>query len=119
MTIATPRQACARAARHLIVLSSLCLLAGAAQAASVENPPVNSMMNRAHELEANGHYAEASRLYAAASNAGHGPASYRMGELLMSDRPGVHHDYVAAVHYFGRARGQGVNYTTLEKHWAE
>jgi TPR repeat protein len=118
MTI-TQSQRRAYAARFLIALSSVCALGATAQAASGDPAPVTSLMNRAHDMESSGRYAEATRLYAVASNAGHGPASYRMGELLMSDRPGLHHDYVAAVHYFGRARGQGINYTTLEKHWAE
>ncbi len=66
-------------------------------------------------LEAKGEYAAAVTAYRTAAENGSGEAAVNLAALMISDKPQVHRDYVASVHWYAKARELGVNVDALDK----
>jgi serine/threonine-protein kinase len=69
----------------------------------------SELFQQARSLEGEGRYAEAVRLYKQAANAGHGPASKRLGEIYLKGAKGVSRDYAESVRWYAKARQQGMD----------
>jgi hypothetical protein len=77
---------------------------------------VAELMRDALDLERSGNLAAASQLYRTAANQGNGAASLRLAELFLEGGNDLKRDYVAAVHWYSKAREQGADVPPLEKH---
>jgi len=87
----------------------------APQSEVTKGPNLTAIMRQAKEMEREGNYCAASRLYQIAGTEGHGPASLRLAELFMSGPNDLRRDYVEAVRWYSRAKEQGMPVPEMEK----
>ncbi|HYF17332.1 MAG TPA: SEL1-like repeat protein [Ramlibacter sp.] len=69
--------------------------------------PADPVLERARQAEADGRFAEATRIYREAVAGGSGAAAKRLGDLYLKGAPGVERDQAQALRWYREAELRG------------
>lgn len=82
---------------------------------ATQSSDLATILRQARQMERAGNYSAARRLYQIAGSAGYGPASLRLAELYLLGPNDLKRDYIEAVHWYSKAREQGMPVPEKEK----